>query len=190
MRLVSLEETEKPKPEKAAPPPEEKPKEIPPKIEEPKPEELVPPTKQKPTKKKEEPPKKTVPSTRIEKHKDLETTDADSTAVPDVATGDIALDTDDFPFAYYLSTIKRKIAANWRVPGGSPGGGLRFCRVYFRISSSGSVESPGIETSSGSFLFDQLALRAVIQASPLPPLPSGFSDDYLGVHFSFAYEEE
>ncbi len=189
VRLVSLEEATKPKPKEVAPPLEEKPEEVPPKIEEPKPEELVPPTKPKPPKKKEEPRKKTVPSTRIEKRRDLETTEADTTAAPAVTTGDIALDTADFPFAYYLVTIKRKIAANWRVPGASPDG-LIFCRVYFRISSSGSVESPGIETSSGNFLFDQSALRAVIQAGPLPPLPGGFSDDYLGVHFSFAYEQE
>lgn len=188
VRLVSLEETTKPKPKETPPPPEDKPEEVQPQIEEEKPEELVPPTKPKKPKK-EEPRKKTVPSTQIEKREDFEKTEADTTAVPSVTTGDMALDTDEFPFAYYLATIKRKIAANWSVPGTAPGG-LIFCRVYFRISRSGSVESPGIETSSGNFLFDQSALRAVIQAGPLPPLPGGFSDDYLGVHFSFAYEEE
>jgi len=190
VKLVSLEEAVKPKPKEIAPPPEEKPEEIPPQIEEKKPEDLVPPVKQKKPKKKEEPiKKKTVPTTRIEKRNVPETAQVDSTATPAVATGDMALDVEDFPFAYYLVTIKRKIAANWRVPGSAAGGSV-YCRVYFRISRTGGIESPVTETSSGNFLFDQSALRAVIQSGPLPPLPGGFDDDYLGVHFSFAYEEE
>ena len=28
------------------------------------------------------------------------------------------------------------------------------------------------------------------EIEPLPPLPGGFGDEYLGVHFSFAYEKE
>jgi len=65
-----------------------------------------------------------------------------------------------------------------------------FCRVYFRITRSGGIDAPAVETSSGNFLFDQAALRAVVQANPLPPLPAGFVDQYLGVHFSFSFEEE
>ncbi len=187
VRLVSLEEKAPPVsqvtlPKKVEPEPPL------PQIEEKKEEELVPPTKKPKPVKKPEPEKKTVPSTRIEKSL-AESADVDTTAVPDVATGDMALDVDDFPFAYYLATIKRKIAANWRVPGTAQEGAIH-CRVYFTINRSGAIETPTTETSSGNFLFDQAALRAVVQASPLPPLPAGFDDDYLGVHFSFAYEEE
>lgn len=162
-----------PKPEPA----EEKHEEMPAPPERPKPK---PPKKQV---------KKAVPSTDIKKTLPRET----PAATPDddvepVATGDIALDGQDFPFAYYLATMKRKIAAYWEVPGS--GVETQFCRVYFRVASNGSIVSPSVETSSGNFLFDQAALRAVVQASPLPPLPDGFTDDYLGVHFSFAYERE
>jgi len=142
--------------------------------------------KTKGSKHKKPEPKKIVPTTEIKKVSDA--TDIDTTSAPAVTTGDLALDVEDFPFAYYLATIKRKIAANWRVPGTSSGS--IHCRVYFRIARSGSIDTPVIETSSGNFLFDQAALRAVVQAHPLPPLPGGFSDDNLGVHFSFAYEEE
>ncbi|UCG52176.1 MAG: TonB family protein [Candidatus Latescibacterota bacterium] len=187
--LVTLEEATKPKKKPLQPPKEEKREEIPPKIEEEKPEELVEPTRQKKPEKKPEEKKKIIPSTTIEKKKLAESAEVDTTAVPEVATGDIALDVEDFPFAYYLATIKRKIAANWKVPGTSSGGSI-YCRVYFRIDKSGAIETPVTETSSGNFLFDQAALRAVFQANPLPPLPGGFDDDYLGVHFSFAYEEE
>jgi TonB family protein len=187
VRLVSLEDATPPKqdltlPKKVEPEPPL------PEIEEKKEEELVPPTKKPKPQKKPEPEKKPVPSTRIEK-KLVESAEVDTTTAPDIATGDMALDVEDFPFAYYLATIKRKIAANWRVPGTAQKGAIH-CRVYFTISRSGAVDAPATETSSGNFLFDQAALRAVIQASPLPPLPGGFADDYLGVHFSFAYEEE
>jgi protein TonB len=153
----------------------------------PEPEELAPPEKPKKPKKqeKEEPPKK-VPDPEPTT---LTKTDLDSaqTAVQDVSTGDIALDAEDFEFAYYVTSIKRKIAAFWRVPGA---GEERFCIVYFRIQRNGAITTPAVETSSGNLLFDQAALRAVTQANPLPALPAGFDDDYLGVHFSFAYEKQ
>ncbi|MDH3215524.1 MAG: TonB family protein [Candidatus Krumholzibacteria bacterium] len=163
-------EAEKEKPEELAPPPE-KPKETKPKPKE-KPKEV----------------KKTMPTTEIKKTaEEIESSETDN--AQQALTGDITLDDQDFPFAYYLATMKRKIAALWQVPRTSPGEGM-YCRVYFRVGKSGAIASPSIETPSGNFLFDQAALRAVVQASPLPPLPSGFADEYLGVHFSFAYEEE
>ena len=187
VKLVSLEDTKPPRTDVTLPKQVE-PEPPLPKVEAPKEEELVPPTKKPKPKKKPEPEKKPPQSTRVEEPP-AESAEVDTTLTPAVATGDMALDVEDFPFAYYLATIKRKIAANWRVPGTAQGGEIH-CRVYFTINKDGSLDSPVIETSSGNFLFDQAALRAVIQANPLPPLPGGFADDYLGVHFSFAYEEE
>jgi TonB family protein len=187
VKLVSMEQAVKPPVQEVAPPPEEKPPVPAPKIEEPpKEEELVTPVKKKKATKKEEP--KKVQPPQVEKQEIVESSEVDTTTTAEVVTGDMALDVEDFPFAYYLATIKRKIAANWRVPGTT--GGSLHCRVYFRIGKSGTIDSPSVETSSGNFLFDQAAQRAVIQASPLPPLPGGFGDDFLGVHFSFAYEEK
>ncbi|NIO00846.1 MAG: TonB family protein [Candidatus Latescibacteria bacterium] len=153
------------------------------------PEEMEPPPekpKKKPRKKEErKPQKKEVPTTELNRIEQPEQ-QPDSEQQP--VTGDVALDADDFPFAYYIATMKRKIASYWHVPGASGKTSL-YCRVYFRVSKDGAITTPDIEESSGSFLFDQAALRAVVQASPLPPLPREFRDDYLGVHFSFAYEK-
>ena len=90
------------------------------------------------------------------------------------------------PISYVVAGILAYFV--WQVPGTQSES--KYCRVYFRVGRNGSIESPAVETSSGNFVFDQAALRAVVQASPLPPLPGGFADDYLGVHFSFAYEQE
>lgn len=163
---------EPPPPEKVTPPPKEE-------------EMKPPPEKPKKEKPKPKPEKKVVPTTQLERIDDPNR-QADQEAPP--ATGDLALDVEDFPFAYYIAAMKRKIAAYWRVPGASGTTSL-YCRVYFRVGKSGAIESPSVEESSGSFLFDQAALRAVVQSSPLPPLPREFTDNYLGVHFSFAYEK-
>ena len=37
--------------------------------------------------------------------------------------------------------------------------------------------------------FDQTTMRALLAATPLPPLPAGFTDNYLGVHFGFEYQQ-
>jgi hypothetical protein len=41
------------------------------------------------------------------------------------------------------------------------------------------------EIASGSGLYDRAALRAVLESSPLPPLPFGYNGTYLGVHLKF-----
>lgn len=34
-------------------------------------------------------------------------------------------------------------------------------------------------------MFDRSAVRAVQASDPMPPLPAGYDDDYLGVYFVF-----
>jgi TonB family protein len=120
----------------------------------------------------------------------IETPTADTleTAAEPATTGDVQLSVEDFPFAYYVSSMKRKIAAYWEVP--TSGQESMYCVVYFRVRRDGSLESLSVEKGSGQFLFDQAALRAITRANPLPPLPDGFKENYLGVHFTFAYERE
>jgi TonB family protein len=189
VNLLTMEEIEKMMQKKEEPPAE------PPAEQEPPPkEEIAPPPepKKKPEQKKEPvKQKKQVPSTEVKKPSAQENAGENSTsgdADQQTSTGDINLDSADFPFGYYLITIRRKIAGNWNVPQSQANKEL-FCRVHFRIARNGQIASPAIEESSGSFMFDQAALRAVMQASPLPPLPNEFRDAFLGVHFSFAYEE-
>jgi protein TonB len=156
---------------------------------EPEPEEEMPPPPEKPkSKPKPKPkPRKTVPTTQVEKTQpDPEQTEP---VEPPPETGDVTLDTEDFPFSHYISRMRRKIAANWRVPEGSQGAD-RFCRIYFRVHRDGSVSNVDVEESSGLFMFDQSAQRAVVQAAPMPPLPREYRDNYLGVHFSFAFREK
>ena len=98
--------------------------------------------------------------------------------------GSLAVD-GDFEFAYYLQSIRARIAANWTPPAGLPSG--THVDVYFRIARDGSLSAPRVETASGSGYFDQTALRAVLVTGRLAPLPAGYRGDDLGVHFGFEY---
>jgi len=154
------------------------------------PDDMVEPDKPKPPKKD----KKVTPTVQKKKittpppQDPVSDPDPAQDAQPPVETGDMQLSVDDFPFAYYLTSVKRKIAAYWRVP--ESNAEERFCVMYFRIERSGAISKMSVETSSGNFLFDQAAQRALTQARPLPSLPGSFADDYLGVHFTFAFERE
>ena len=94
----------------------------------------------------------------------------------------------DFRFAYYLAALRNKIGQRWVPPPGMNARGRPVRAVlYFRISRDGQISVAQVEATSGYAFFDQTALRALLSATPLPPLPAGYSDSYLGVHFGFEY---
>jgi TonB family protein len=96
----------------------------------------------------------------------------------------------DFRFAYYLASIRNKIGSRWVPP---PGLDVRDrparATVYFRIHRDGQISVARVESSSGNAFFDQTAMRALLAATPLPPLPAGYNDEWLGVHFGFEYQQ-
>ncbi len=96
----------------------------------------------------------------------------------------------DFRFAFYLAAIRNKIGAQWVPPPGLDATGRRIrATVYFRIHRDGQISVAQVETTSGFSFFDQTTMRALLAATPLPPLPAGFTDNYLGVHFGFEYQQ-
>jgi TonB family protein len=88
-----------------------------------------------------------------------------------------------FPYPWYLKAIADRLDKQWKPPQEFQSG--TFCWVTFLIGRSGDVSESQVATPSGDSLFDQLALRAVLYANPLPPLPNGFPDDTLKVHMKF-----
>ena len=89
----------------------------------------------------------------------------------------------DFRFAYYLAALRNKIGSRWVPPQGMSGP-IRTV-IHFRIGRDGQVSMTEVESTSGYAFYDQTTLRALLSATPLPPLPAGYSDQYLGVHFAF-----
>lgn len=94
------------------------------------------------------------------------------------------------PYAYYLMTVRDKVANNWNPPAGMVASGKEVsAMVNFRIDRKGKVTASYVEEPSGTGVFDQAGLRAVALADPLPPLPQDYMGDWLGIHLRFVYKE-
>jgi protein TonB len=106
---------------------------------------------------------------------------AGSIDIPVGAAGVTALDA-DFPYTIYIERMKSLIGQRWLRP--QVGGGT-VATVAFTIDRDGTIRDAKNEISSGNGTFDRAALRAVLEASPLPPLPFAYNGTYLGVHLTF-----
>src|SRR5262249_38198726 len=105
------------------------------------------------------------------------------------APSNISLDVSDFPFTYYLRQLQAKTGGRWARPRGARAGGGRGV-VVFEIGREGQIKEPSVERSSGNAIYDRSALRAVMEASPFPPLPTEFRASSLKVHFGFEFRPE
>lgn len=90
--------------------------------------------------------------------------------------------TGDSRLGFYLLAVRNKIGNNWSPPGVDR---RTKASVFFKVDRRGNVTEIRLEQSSGSAVYDQLAVRAIKNAAPLPPLPDFFPQPELGVHFDF-----
>ncbi|HXH90113.1 MAG TPA: energy transducer TonB, partial [Thermoanaerobaculia bacterium] len=102
--------------------------------------------------------------------------------IPLGATGVTGLDA-DFPYTIYIDRMKSLIGQHYLRPGAARAGTIGT--VFFTVDRDGKIRDARSEISSGDSTFDRAALRAVLEASPLPPLPFGYNGTYLGVHLTF-----
>jgi len=107
------------------------------------------------------------------------------TAAPtDVAVGDSGVTgiEGDFRDAAYIVRMKELIASHWLRPQIAGGAGAT---MYFIVERDGKIRDAATEKPSGNGTFDRAALRAVLEASPLPPLPWSYNGAFVGVHLTF-----
>jgi len=102
--------------------------------------------------------------------------------VPVGGSGVTALEGGDFPYTLYIERMKTLIGSHWLRP---QVGDQTTAIVFFVIDRDGSLRDVKLETQSGNGLYDRAAQRAVLESSPLPPLPFGYNGTYLGVHLKF-----
>jgi periplasmic protein TonB len=98
--------------------------------------------------------------------------------------GGLTLDVSDFPYAWYLRQVLQKVQTQWQRQN-QPREPQQKPLVYVEIQRDGSIVPPAIHKSSGNSFYDQAALRAVMEASPFPPLPSDWTKPSLRVLFTF-----
>jgi len=70
------------------------------------------------------------------------------------------------------------IRSRWQRPAVKEGA---QAKIHFLITKRGVIQELELRQSSEIPIFDQTALKAVQEASPLPPLPVGYRHETLGV---------
>lgn len=101
-------------------------------------------------------------------------------------SGGLKINTGDFPFSYYLTILQNRIQNNWQPPYQTSAQQEKMLTVIaFQVLRNGKIANVALEKSSGRFLYDQAAQRAVYSANPLPPLPDEFRGEFLSVHIEF-----
>lgn len=102
---------------------------------------------------------------------------------PSQAGGVSGSGTGNFPYTWYIHSLRKKLDSNWNI---SLVSGRRiFTQAVFTIAKDGAVKDPDIEESSGNEVFDRAALRAIENSHPFPPLPEDFPEPELRVHVRF-----
>jgi protein TonB len=106
-----------------------------------------------------------------------------------LATGGMAgagsfLDVSDFCCPEYIQTMVERIRRNWDPHAEIIGETV----VKFTITRTGAMVETIVEKSSGNFVLDLAAQRAIYTTRQLPPLPEKFTNPTLTVHLSFQYQ--
>ncbi len=101
-------------------------------------------------------------------------------------SGAVTLNVSDFPFAWYLAAVQRKITERWEgraLQGHQP-------VVTFEVSREGRVSNVVVKTSSGNQYYDLIAMRAIAEAAPFPRLPDEFPGSVLRIHLGFNFAQD
>lgn len=88
----------------------------------------------------------------------------------------------DVDMGSYLMELQQRVRQQW-IPGLTQSSQRTV--VFFAVSRSGQVRGLRVIRPSGSSVTDQAALSAISRAAPFAPLPSGYSENYINIRFSF-----
>jgi len=146
-------------------------------------------------KKKEETPKRTAPETAGPASPSPETpaspnahpggTGSGGASGPTGVTAMLGGGAGDASLGYYGAAVKAALESAWIKPYLEDQGETYSATVSFVISRDGSTRDVKIVTSSGVPSLDRSAMRAVIEASPLPPIPPTWTQDTLPATMRF-----
>ncbi len=127
----------------------------------------------------------TPPASPVPGRPATETARVGSPTAATVSGSNLSVDASDFPFTYYIRQLHAKVSERWRRPP-LVATEQTTVMIYFEIDREGQMRGqPKIKQSSGNEVYDQSALRAVMDSIPFPPLPRDFPGQYLKVNFGF-----
>jgi protein TonB len=87
-------------------------------------------------------------------------------------------------FGAYVDLMRDRISQHW-VTADLHTSPAQKCFVAFTIARDGTISNVRISQPSGNYLLDNSAQRAVMDANPLPALPSTFPDRQATVELGF-----
>lgn len=99
----------------------------------------------------------------------------------------VAIDGGDTEFAWYRTSVIALLRSRWIRPVLEGTSQTLSVAVTFSVDPDGRVRDLRVETSSGVPSLDRSALRAVEDASPLPPLPSTWGRAPFSARFEFRW---
>ncbi len=101
-------------------------------------------------------------------------------------TNTAVVEATDFPYAWYLNLLRRKISDAWDPPASRLlAGRANQVIIRFMLARDGAVSGVDVEVVSGAPGLDSSARQAVSRAQPFPPLPGDFPDDSVEIAVRF-----
>jgi len=91
----------------------------------------------------------------------------------------------NFKDAAYQKSALDRVLKSWKVSPVMPKAGSKTV-VQSTIARDGTLMAAMVSTKSGVREFDEAALAAVRKAAPFAPLPKGFTEPMIEVHWHFA----
>ncbi len=105
-----------------------------------------------------------------------------------VDLGPLSFDTEGYDWGPYAAEMLRRIRYHWDIPEIAQMGVPGVVRIHFYIEKDGRVTGLEIESFSGHPPLDFAARDAILNASPLPPLPEDLGGiGHEGVTIAFYY---
>ncbi len=89
-------------------------------------------------------------------------------------------------YGYYVDLLRQRVAQKWRTGDVDPR--MKTAPpviITFTILRDGTVRDVRIVQRSGDGVLDYSAQRAILEASPFPPLPAGFERNEANIEFWF-----
>ncbi len=100
-----------------------------------------------------------------------------------------SVDIRKFPYEWYLNIMESRIYGNWDTFRSNFFTNRQVrVTVFFQLNRDGQISGLTIEHSSMIDEVDQSALAAVRNSNPFPPLPPGYKEKSLEVHFGFVLQ--
>lgn len=87
-------------------------------------------------------------------------------------------------FGYYADILRQKIGEKWNTGGIDPRLQTHAI-ITFTILRNGAARDVKVRESSGNYLLDSSAMRAIYDASPFPPLPAAYEKSEANIELWF-----